>query len=1169
MKGKKLLAGLLSAAMVLGTMVMPTFADEGSAAEDGVTLVDDSESFLKAIKSTDANTTIRLTNDIRLDYEFRDTYQEANGSKEIQKDCTIDLDRYALDIGKCTYFTTYKNVTFTGVKGYAKCTWNAAKGDGVVSDSMFRLEESGVFTFENITFEGSRKLSWSVINVNSNGGKCYLKNCEYSVGSEQTFGEYFAGFVSTNGADSVIDVTDCNIDMGDSDRKVFQNGKYLISGESTITGKNNNGNTYVLSENVTINGAAAEQTKVLAYDADDKIVGGYPTLENAISNAPAGATLKLMADDSIDESVDLNNSIDLNRHTLNLLDDSEIAIKGVTAPATRNDIVISNGTIKADGVKSKHEGFFYLYVHTPETYKSLELNDVDFICNDFTGESDDIWYIVYLSTRTQFKATNGTTFTVTNGGNLCAVFDDEPGSSSMEFDNTTITVTNAPNTTVMMGKIKVENSKLYLTNVKRGFVASENQITLSNTKAEIDGCENAVRVYDDCAVSLENNTKISVKNATGPSVWFDDEETGGATYTVDETSSINGETNAVAKIGDVYYTSFADAYTAAEDNATITLLKDIVVSPHTWFDDPITIDLNNHTFKVDPTINWCMYVTKDVTFKNGIVDISDVNVTHAVWGVDNGTTNEKVTMTFDKVTLYGSNVVQTAAAVFLGQRTYPAEIIFNDCTVDLTATELNALSGRFINEVDVTFNNTNADIHKFIGVIASSEATLNGTSTINTDGGEYAVNNSKLTMNDNAKLTAKGCTEAGIKLGIGSFIDLNDTSSLELISCEKDVIFRDEVNTDELKQAVKIDVEPNATLDADLSEVAEQATVEGKANAVSVVFEETEDDENVYNIVLSAHASSYIHEFASAQLKFAKGNDEIGYTVEGANDLIHVIPQGNDVYLFSLKDGAEIIGDENNIVIGKVIFDGYSENPVNFSVAEYENKVEATKGQNIVETFTEENGKLYVNVEPNGTIGKVFEQPKCDITINVAMNQKVEDNVADYQQMKVVISGQDLPEPIEYVLGSGEGENEIKQENKVYSITERLPQMNTYVITVTGDGYRKAEYILKVKEDETKTVNFWNNVQLVGSKLEMEEDNDASAAWYNFIAGDIVKDNRVNLYDLSAVVAYFGESHATDSAWDKVKYDLNRDGIIDSTDVAIVLEAWKGLNRIESAAEAD
>ena len=79
------------------------------------------------------------------------------------------------------------------------------------------------------------------------------------------------------------------------------------------------------------------------------------------------------------------------------------------------------------------------------------------------------------------------------------------------------------------------------------------------------------------------------------------------------------------------------------------------------------------------------------------------------------------------------------------------------------------------------------------------------------------------------------------------------------------------------------------------------------------------------------------------------------------------------------------------------------------------------------------------------------------------------------------------------------------------------------------------------KNAENK-LNFWNNVK------------DADGA--DFLAGDIVKDNTINVYDLSAVVSYFGRTNDTSAYSKYARYDLNRDGKIDSKDVAYVLVSW-------------
>ena len=91
---------------------------------------------------------------------------------------------------------------------------------------------------------------------------------------------------------------------------------------------------------------------------------------------------------------------------------------------------------------------------------------------------------------------------------------------------------------------------------------------------------------------------------------------------------------------------------------------------------------------------------------------------------------------------------------------------------------------------------------------------------------------------------------------------------------------------------------------------------------------------------------------------------------------------------------------------------------------------------------------------------------------------------------------------------------------------------------------------------DAKELNFWNNVKDVA--IEVEEGKSSSAKNVTFLAGDIVKDSNINIYDLSAVVSYFGTIDLKNNgeAEKYIKYDLNRDGKIDSKDVAYVLVSW-------------
>jgi len=109
----------------------------------------------------------------------------------------------------------------------------------------------------------------------------------------------------------------------------------------------------------------------------------------------------------------------------------------------------------------------------------------------------------------------------------------------------------------------------------------------------------------------------------------------------------------------------------------------------------------------------------------------------------------------------------------------------------------------------------------------------------------------------------------------------------------------------------------------------------------------------------------------------------------------------------------------------------------------------------------------------------------------------------------------------------------------------------TYTVTVSGEGYRTARYAVNMATD--KELYFWNNVMDKATDVEKGE----YSTFTTFLAGDILADNHINIYDLSAVVSHFAEkTDDTTKAWEYVEYDLNRDGVVDSKDVAYVLVSW-------------
>ena len=152
--------------------------------------------------------------------------------------------------------------------------------------------------------------------------------------------------------------------------------------------------------------------------------------------------------------------------------------------------------------------------------------------------------------------------------------------------------------------------------------------------------------------------------------------------------------------------------------------------------------------------------------------------------------------------------------------------------------------------------------------------------------------------------------------------------------------------------------------------------------------------------------------------------------------------------------------------------------------------------------------------------------------------------------MKVTVSGNGANE--EFKLGSDN--TDVKFENGEYEVTltDTLVKNNTYTVTVSGAGYRTARYTVSMTG--AKTLNFWNNVKDTPTFVEEGVGTGVNS---NFLAGDIVKDGQINIYDLSAVVSYFGtDGLSVSNHPGYAKYDLNRDGVIDSKDVAYVLVSW-------------
>lgn len=311
---------------------------------------------------------------------------------------------------------------------------------------------------------------------------------------------------------------------------------------------------------------------------------------------------------------------------------------------------------------------------------------------------------------------------------------------------------------------------------------------------------------------------------------------------------------------------------------------------------------------------------------------------------------------------------------------------------------------------------------------------------------------------------------------------------------------------------------------------------------VTVAFEAAATKANEYDIVLKAAEGKKINGFMTADLTFAltQGTGRVEYTIEPAAN-IDIIPHGENGYEFNF-DGVNAHNvTSDKVVIGRVVFGGYCQN-AKFAIADADtNIVNTTRSSStIVEHYTAGGEKQLVvtSIDP-----LTIKEETKELTISIEFPNKVNANVAAYQDMKVSIAGADYKEDI--ALGD-------EMVDGKYTITRELVKNRKYTVTVSGAGYRTALYRVDMTED--KKLKFWNDAKL--SAENVEDGNNASAKTVTFLAGELVNDNQINIYDLSAVVSYFDVSIDATTFSQYARYDLNRDGKVASKDVALVLAVW-------------
>ncbi len=201
-----------------------------------------------------------------------------------------------------------------------------------------------------------------------------------------------------------------------------------------------------------------------------------------------------------------------------------------------------------------------------------------------------------------------------------------------------------------------------------------------------------------------------------------------------------GESNAVAKVGDTYYKTLADAVTAA-DNATVTLLKDVTANVTIPADKTITLNLNGMTLT---------NVDDHTILNNGNLTITGTgrvdNISHAKGALYNKGTVVINGGTFDRSQENGMNKGESGQNSWYTIKNVGTMTI-NDGAIVQTAGN-NAALGKFSSLVSNGYFNTN-DYNTNKGL----EQPI-----LTIDGGTFRGGLNTIKNDDRARLTINGGT---------------------------------------------------------------------------------------------------------------------------------------------------------------------------------------------------------------------------------------------------------------------------------------------------------------------------------------------------------------------------------------------------------------------------
>lgn len=673
----------------------------------------------------------------------------------------------------------------------------------------------------------------------------------------------------------------------------------------------------------------------------------------------------------------------------------------------------------------------------------------------------------------------------------------------------------------------------------------------------------------------------------------------------------------VAKIGDdSYYTTLQAAVDDAVDNDIIVLISDAEDTTGTIINKNVTIDLNNYTYTSTGSSdsnnrNFYIKGTANVEIKNGTIIAKGETVDNTTWGAASGTgsfgsvrmesTGE---LKLTDITTYnyrgwGANVkactgktictnVNVYAQYGGGFEAAGGEVELNNCNVEQEGTycgPFNSAAVSVSTNGNITVNGGNYSTTPIATEDALGQGTTHGSWTlvVMNSGGTMIINDG-IFSNDNYG-DDELATNARSVINVGALTNADSNIIINggMFNSLSDALVSFEYGGGTEKASImggSFNVDPTAYLEngymVTAGEHGNYAVVADDAGNGFAVTEnitvslEPTDNSNKYDVVLKADENNEIHRFLSAELNITLIPDENDETPISIKNIvgneeynIEVIkPEYNTstIWGFHLGEATDTTVKEftgSELTIATIELTGYGTGELTVA-AHDNNKVQAiqSKDNNDVKFYTVDANTL---VLPTGTDYVNLEVPTKDLKIEITFVNPIVDQVKAYQDMTVTVEGKDI-ETITKELGLG-GDVQLvtsadgKIVKYVITLDNELTENNAYNITVTGAGYRTAEYRVTMTED--KTVYFWNDATKEGNEKAVEI-GVSTPVKATFLAGDIAEDNIIDKYDLAAVVSYFGKYNLTgsDTTYKYAKYDLNRDGNIDSEDIAYVLASF-------------